>query len=206
MVERPQGFNLNIGREALEMTSNNDAPEMPEEIWVGHIYEAIEGEYWLRCDPVRFGVDDIKYIRTDRYEALQKLAQDMAGALELMQFIADRELQEYIQYDFNDKGELFFFAWLNDWFFYASSYEVEVTPQDLPLLKQCVDKCEAANECFGSYGVNLFGCIKEGLPPLREYIKKGKYQLPKELIPLFKDKALQAYEQFMAAQRLKGEG
>lgn len=112
----------------------------------------------------------------------------MRGTYELMRFIAENDLQDTIKYYFTDDGEVFFSITQNDWFFFASSYEVSVDVRDLPLLKRCIDDIDNAKRGYGwIYGASLFCCIKENLPPLDAYLTKGKYMLPKEVVKVFKN-------------------
>lgn len=109
-------------------------------------------------------------------------------AFKIMRFIHEHDLQDSIKYGFDEDG-IYFDIHLSDWFFYASSYFVNVDIDDLDLLEQCIYECEEAFEHYGSiYAVKLFACRKEKLPPLKEYLKKGRYQLPKKILPLFKEK------------------
>lgn len=105
----------------------------------------------------------------------------------VVRLLAQYYCLEYLEIDDDSNGVS---LWINlsDWFCYASAWATYIeTEEDYQILKQSFEDCHKIGLMYVNHAPNLYACRKEKLPPLKEYLKPGKYQLPEKLLPLFKE-------------------
>lgn len=111
----------------------------------------------------------------------------------VMRVFSDNDAHDTLSWDVEDDGSISFEIYCNDWFAYASSYAVEITPDDISALEKAFSDVKLTGSIFNFYGAYLFAGRKEGLNPVAALLdKKNPKCLPHELLPLFNLKAAHA--------------
>ena len=97
--------------------------------------------------------------------------------LDLLRLLGKEELYDAVWWT----ADLHFFVGCNDVFGYACADAEEITPEQLPLLRQAIADAKEADNVVGScYGCLLFAARVRGMRPL-----KASYPREQKLWPLF---------------------
>lgn len=112
-----------------------------------------------------------------------KNEEQLSFIIDVLKTISNADLIRSLLYgDYEDKGQINFAILCNDLFWWATADAESLTPDNLPILKQCIEEVEKLDEHGRAFEADiLFCCRIRKMRPQKPYYKS----IPEKLHPLF---------------------